>query len=225
MELDKLVDYIHNKEKNLVDTEIRRMIYDAREEWLERTEFYGTLVSKTLSADTESLAFTDIMADAAAGGRIINIYNIQPDNGAYSYQPRDRFEFQYADELQASLNYVYTVKNNTVLFGRAVESGTTLLFKVTYIPYQDASALTTLSIEDIPAKYHKKLADYVLKEHYDTSKPNLADRFNMKWEDTVRESKGNIKLQTSGDNLSKWPGYGDGNHLDQMKNGTVIISS
>lgn len=219
MDVDTLVHLIQIKDKNLNDTAIRELIAQAREEWLDRTEFYGTLISKELSGDTESLAFTDIMADEADGGRIISVYNIQPEDGTYKYFPKDRSKFEYPDEKMTALDYDYTVMNDTVKFGRSVDSGTTLLFRVTYIPYQ-----ASLAISDIPSKYHRRLADYVLAESFDVANPRASDRHSAKWENSILECKGEIKLQTSGDNLNRWRGNDD-TDLEAMKGGTVVISA
>jgi len=186
------------KAPDLNDTTARKLAELAREEFLNRTEYFYTLSEVTLSEARDYITYAEIMADEASGGRVINVYTLMLSDGSWYFIPENRFGFRFTDEITGTAIYKFTVTGETVHLNTELASGTVLIVKHTYIPFQE-----TFAISDIPAKWHSHLANYILMHYHQGKNRNDAEYYENKWDQKINEIMGEIKLQTSGMNIQR----------------------
>lgn len=200
MNVSELLDLCRIKAPELNYTAAEKLAELAREEFLNRTEYYYTLSDVTLSEARTYITYSEIMENKSGGGRVINVYNIMLDEGNWNFVPENRFGFRFKDEITATALYKFTVTGEEVHFNTELASGTVLKVKYTYIPYQESFA-----ISDIPSKWHSHLAEFILMHYYQGVNLELAEYYRRLWEDSIRDIQGEIKLQTSGMNIQDRP--------------------
>lgn len=179
-----ILDYCLLKDSNLDIGVMLEYLRLAREDFLNDVELLIKSVEVTTSTDASSLAFSTIDTD----NLIINIYGVD------GWEAVNSFFFKFPGFSNNTTNK-YTVINDKIEFNKIVDSGTVLKIKYSYVPNLDGAAIVDADLNDIPAKYHRLLTDYVLSECYDSREPNIADRYMVKYESGKLQAKIDIKEQ------------------------------